>query len=407
MATETLYATALTAGTVSTSNNALGAPNGTFTTDVDNVSWTARFAMGNPVGNTANGTHTITLRVRKETGNGTPSVTSIRLFAGTTDLGLITSGSTNVTSTTGADVAAPFADTILDGYDLSTIEVEIVTAGVGGSGSNRTCVQLDGITWSGDFTTASTPNTGSASGGATWAGTTSGARASSGSASGTVSRVGAASGVAVHAGTATGSTARSGSATGVAPASVKQGSATAAASWTASATGTRPAVGSASGTIARMGSAAGARASTGDVSGGIATVAAATGVRRPVGAAIGNLAYAGSTTGTRTSAGSIAGVAAWSGAATGAAPTIMGSSSGNAAGTVTRTGSVTGTAPTNSATRWRLIRPGSWDYASLGFIADDGAVLVGARPDAYWVPAEDQGASENVNRYSYRIDLAR
>lgn len=404
MATETLYATSLTSGTVATSSNALGAPNGTWTTDVDNVSWTARFAMGNPVGNTANGTHTITLRVRKETGNGTPSVTSIRLFAGATDLGLITSGSTNVTSTTGADVAATFADTLIDGFDLSTIEVEIVTAGVGGSGSNRTCVQLDGITWSGDFTTASTPNTGSASGAVSWSGATTGARASSGATSGSLTYAGTATGATVHSGAASGSMAWPGLATGVAPTSVKQGAATGAVSWTGVATGARRSVSSASGAVVRSGSAAGARASAGAASGAVNRVGAATGARTSTGAAIGGLTYAGSTTSTRTSTGSVAGVAAWTGSTTGIAP-VAGTSTGSVAGAVAWVGSAAGTTPTNGPARWRLTRPGSWDYATLGFVAVEGAVLVGERPDAHWVLCEDQAATEDVSRYSYRIDI--
>lgn len=151
MATETLYATSLVSGAVSTPGNALGAPDGVFTTDVDNVSWTARFAMGNPVGNTANGNHTITVRVRKETGNGTPTINAIRIY---TSAGLLWENATgwSVTSTTGQTITA-YSASGLSGTDLSSVEVEIVTTGVGGSGSNRTCVQLDAITWSGDFTT--------------------------------------------------------------------------------------------------------------------------------------------------------------------------------------------------------------------------------------------------------------
>lgn len=156
MATETLYVTSVpTPGALVTSANAVGAPNGVFTENVDNTPWTATFDLGNPVGNQANGTHTITLRVRKETGTGTPTVATITLYAGATSLGAIGAGNWSVTSTTGEDVAATFAASLLSGYDLSTVAVEVATTAVGGGGTARTAVQLDAITWSGDFTTVS------------------------------------------------------------------------------------------------------------------------------------------------------------------------------------------------------------------------------------------------------------
>lgn len=159
MATETLYATSLTsAGGPATPANALGAPDGTFTTDVDNVSWTGRFAIGNPTGNQANGTHTIRLRVRKETGTGTPSIASVTLYEGSTSISTISTGAVNVTSTTGVDQDYTFASSLLSGRDLSNIEVEIATSGVGGAGGVRTCIQLDAVTWTGDFTSVTNAN---------------------------------------------------------------------------------------------------------------------------------------------------------------------------------------------------------------------------------------------------------
>lgn len=170
MTTETLYATSLTSGAVATSGNALGAVNGVFTTDTGNVSWTARFALGDPSGTQANGTHTITLRVRKEsTQSGAPTVTSITLYAGGVSLGAIGAGNWSVTSGTGQDVSATFAASLLSGRALSGIDVEIVVTGAGGSPSARTTVQLDAITWSGDFTTP--PQNFSGSAGLSGAGT--------------------------------------------------------------------------------------------------------------------------------------------------------------------------------------------------------------------------------------------
>lgn len=158
MATETLYVTSLTSGSVTSSSNVQGAPNGTWTSDTGATSWTARFAMGNPVGNQANGTHTITVRARKEAGqSGTPSITSINLYALGVLLGSIGASPWNITSTTGQDIAAAFANTLLSGVNLSNVEVEVVTTAAGGSPSARCSVQIDAITWSGDFTTAAPP----------------------------------------------------------------------------------------------------------------------------------------------------------------------------------------------------------------------------------------------------------
>lgn len=300
MATETLHATALTSGAVATSTNALGAPNGTWTTDVDQVSWTARFALGNPVGNQANGTHTITLRVRKETGTGTPSVTSVDLYVAGALLGNI-KGGVLVTSTTGQDIACTFADTLIDGIDLSTLEVQITTLGVGGSGSARTCVQLDGITWSGDFTTVSAPNQGGATGAIGWVGVATGARESAGGSTGAMARTGAATGASVREGSASGTVARSGVATGATP-------------------GVSPNEGGAVGSIVRSGVATGARAAAASAAGTITWVGVVTGMTLMQGAAFGTLTHAGSATGKRDPIGAASGAVSRIGSATGAKP---------------------------------------------------------------------------------------
>lgn len=152
MAVETLYATSHLSGTVTTPANALGAPDATWTTDTGATNWTSRFAMGDPTGSLANGTHTITVRARKISGQtGTPVINSIALYENGTSFATITSGSTNIT-TTSQDVAPTFDSSILAGRDLTNIEVEIVTTSAGGSPGARTPVQIDSITWSGDFT---------------------------------------------------------------------------------------------------------------------------------------------------------------------------------------------------------------------------------------------------------------
>lgn len=154
MATETLYVNGLASGSVSSPANVNGAPDGVFTTDVDNVSWTARFGMGNPVGNQANGNHLVRLRVRKETGTGTPTITAVRIY----DDGVLRVTRTinlGVTSTTGQDVDITLTEEeVRMVTNLAEFQVELSVTGVGGSGGARTTVQLDSIMWQGDFTTA-------------------------------------------------------------------------------------------------------------------------------------------------------------------------------------------------------------------------------------------------------------
>jgi hypothetical protein len=207
MASETLYATSLTSGAVATSANALGAANSTWTTDTGSTSWTARFAMGNPVGNQANGTHSIVVYARKIAGqSGTPVVNSVTLYTSAGgSLGQVI-GSTNVTSTTSQSVTAGFDSAILAGVDLNSIDVEIVTTAAGGSPGVRTPVQIDAIHWVGDFTTvAPGPGEGSASGTFTFAGAAAGKRTPKGAATGSFSFAGAAVGSAPSSGPGEGS----------------------------------------------------------------------------------------------------------------------------------------------------------------------------------------------------------
>jgi len=161
MSTETLYATSIVSGSVAgdTSGAWAGAPDGAFTNQATTGgAWTADFAMGDPTNTQANGTHTVTLRVRKiASQSGTPSVSSVNLYQAGALVATISSASVSVTSGTGQDVAVTFAASLI----TSTVGVEfqVVTAAAGGSGSAKTPVQIDGITWSGDFTAATITGT--------------------------------------------------------------------------------------------------------------------------------------------------------------------------------------------------------------------------------------------------------
>lgn len=51
--------------------------------------------------------------------------------------------------------------------------------------------------------------------------------------------------------------------------------------------------------------------------------------------------------------------------------------------------------------KWRLDRPGVWEYLPLGFRAADGAILnAEAAPDGYWSLNADQGVAETVVRHT-------
>jgi hypothetical protein len=142
MAIETLYADALTSGTVSTSANALGTTNGVYTTDTGNVSWTARFSLADPVNAaTAEATHTVTVRVRKETGHsGTPSA-QVNLYSDSTLIKSIIA-TTSVTNATSQRLVHTFTTEL---SDLTAVQVELVATAAGCNPSTRSSVQLDSI----------------------------------------------------------------------------------------------------------------------------------------------------------------------------------------------------------------------------------------------------------------------
>ncbi|PKP85823.1 MAG: hypothetical protein CVT80_00310 [Alphaproteobacteria bacterium HGW-Alphaproteobacteria-2] len=141
----TIHAASHVTGTVATPNNALGPPDGVWTTDVNvNVSWTSRWRLTAVPDAEPVGTQTVILRVRKGSNSGNPSVTAVTLWEGGTQVATISGASATVTSTTGTDLQYTFDGAILNG--LVDVDVQVATAGVGGSGSARNAVQIDAIT---------------------------------------------------------------------------------------------------------------------------------------------------------------------------------------------------------------------------------------------------------------------
>lgn len=142
MATGTVYATSHITGTATTPTAAVGAPDGTFTTDADNITWTSRWAMGDPVGNLT-GTQTITFTARKETGTSDPTISANLYQNGTLISSLL--ASTSVTSATSQTFVATFNGSVIS--NGAAVEIEVTGTQTGGAASARSTVQLDAIKW--------------------------------------------------------------------------------------------------------------------------------------------------------------------------------------------------------------------------------------------------------------------
>lgn len=153
MTTSSLYFVSSVSGSCSTPGNALGAPDGVWTTDANAATnWTHRWQLdtvsgsGSPIG-----TQSVTLRLRKGSNSGNPTVTSVTLYQAGSSLGALTliTGSTTISSTTGQDLVYQFDGSLLSG--LAEVDVEIVTTSAGGGPSARNAVAIDAGTWLADY----------------------------------------------------------------------------------------------------------------------------------------------------------------------------------------------------------------------------------------------------------------
>lgn len=137
----TYYATSSVSGDADTPANALGAPNGTWTTDSGAESWTHRWQIAGSPSATPSGTQGLRLTVRKDNSQN-PTVDSITIYYG---------GSVHQTISTGWTVTATSSQNIDVSFSApagNTIDVEIVTTAASGNPpSTRAAVQLDAITW--------------------------------------------------------------------------------------------------------------------------------------------------------------------------------------------------------------------------------------------------------------------
>lgn len=144
----TVYLTGSVSGGAATPANAVGAPDGTFTTNTGDTSWTHRWGLGEPdlTGKELDGQQTLTLRVRRSgTGNGACEVTRVTLIQGSSSTDIFTGSHVPPqNNSAGDDLVVNFDASVLDGGE--GIDVEVATTGAGG-GPNQNSIQLDAASW--------------------------------------------------------------------------------------------------------------------------------------------------------------------------------------------------------------------------------------------------------------------
>jgi trimeric autotransporter adhesin len=158
MSTATLYAVSHVTGSASSPDNALGAPDNVWTSNGNAAtSWTSRWRLDIVAGAfTPSGTQTITLRARKGTNSGNPSIASVTLWQGGTQLATISGGAVTVSSTAGVDETFTFAGSLLTGF--TDVDIQVAITAAGGGGTVRNSVELDAITWDTAYIVADPPN---------------------------------------------------------------------------------------------------------------------------------------------------------------------------------------------------------------------------------------------------------
>lgn len=142
MGAEIVYADAQVSGSITTPANALGSTAGTWAgTPNQNINTTDVWSMANPtLPDLSANTQTITVRARKGSNTGTPTL-QVNVYEGAT---LRQSGvTTNITSTTGQDVAVTFDGTAFT--SANDLRVETVIVGTGGNAATRNSVEIDYI----------------------------------------------------------------------------------------------------------------------------------------------------------------------------------------------------------------------------------------------------------------------
>jgi hypothetical protein len=143
MTTYNIYLGTSVTGNVTTPDNALGSPDGTYTTDTSKRSWTHTWSFdvsSIPTSASISGTQTFTLYVRKSaTGGSNVTIDSITLSGDATH--------TNSTGWTITDATTTVIINVPD-TDFTGINVDIQITGTGGGGGpNERGVELDAVLW--------------------------------------------------------------------------------------------------------------------------------------------------------------------------------------------------------------------------------------------------------------------
>jgi hypothetical protein len=144
----TLYASSHVTGSCPTPQNAVGAPDGIWTTGGNtNTNWLNRWGMQAVAGaTTPTGTATVTIRVRKGSNSGNPLINNVALWRNNAKIADISSGNFTVNSTTGMNAVYTFAASLIP--SLEGVQFEINQTGAGGGGTTRNCTEVDAITLS-------------------------------------------------------------------------------------------------------------------------------------------------------------------------------------------------------------------------------------------------------------------
>jgi hypothetical protein len=141
-------------GTAATPGNALGASDGTYTTDANTSSWTHSWHFPAPSTSAipAGANQDFTLRVRKFDGTGNPTITTItpaiETSPGTwTDQTAVSGTPFTVTSLTSQDVTFTIPTSIFASAVAYDLRLNIAVTAAGGGPSARATVQIDSATW--------------------------------------------------------------------------------------------------------------------------------------------------------------------------------------------------------------------------------------------------------------------
>ncbi len=147
MAAGLQYLTASVSGAVSTPANALGAPDGTFTTDSGNTNWNHTWSFDTfPTPSVIQSDLTITVRHRRDLANGNdPAINFVQVFQSGSQ---IHQSGNSIPALDGSATDFQFTVPKASLLDLTALSVVIDTTGGGGSPAVRRAIQVDSVTLS-------------------------------------------------------------------------------------------------------------------------------------------------------------------------------------------------------------------------------------------------------------------